>query len=252
VFVDAATYSVPPAYGSWDLTYDRLAALEGDYTPLQIDAMELKPHHSVLDIGAGSGRLSLPLAERVRNVTALDRSAELLHRLRHRAALEGLDNIRTFQTDWDDVVPGKDLRKHDVVIASRVSSAEDLLKLDQMANEFVYVLMFAGPSTMSLYRALTDGIVAAPEEAHVAQSGVSATFNELCELGIQPNVLHVDDGFSSWYANHDEAVADFDWLGLDDAAYPLLSRNIRRFLREEERGVRFLFPTRSALIWWRK
>ncbi len=252
MLVETIARPTPPAPSGWEFTYDRLATLEGDFTPLQIDAMALKPRHSVLDIGAGSGRLSLPLAERVRNVTALDRSAELLQRLGHRAALEGLDNIRTVQADWDDIVPGKDLPKHDVVIASRISSAADLLKLDQMANELVYVLMFAGPSTMSLYRALTDGIVAAPQEVHVAQSGVSATFNELCELGIQPNVLHIDDGFSSWYANPDEAVADFDWLGLDDAAYPLLSRNIRRFLRPEDRGVRFLFETRSALIWWRK
>lgn len=68
------------------------------------------------------------------------------------------------ETFANPVVPGKDVPKHDVIIASRVSGADDLLKLDRMANELVYVLMFAGPSTMSLYRALTDGIVAAPHE----------------------------------------------------------------------------------------
>jgi SAM-dependent methyltransferase len=249
------TAAPPPgasAASAFAETYERLAGMEGDFTPHQVEAMELAAHHSVLDVGAGSGRLSLPVARRVRQVTALDHAQPLLDRLNASAEAEGITNITTRTAQWDDIEPGRDLPRHDVVIASRFTGTHDLMKLDAAANELVYVLLFAGPSTRALHRALLEGIALHEDDPPVAKPGVVSLFNEVSAFGIEPNAIHVPDGLSRLYPDESSALADFSWLGVDPDFQPLLNRNIRRFLRPEKHGVRFLFETRSALVWWRK
>ncbi len=59
---------------------------------------------SVLDIGSGPGTLTVPLAKRVRTVTAVDPSAPMLRLLQARAKAEGVANIRTIHSNWESVV----------------------------------------------------------------------------------------------------------------------------------------------------
>ncbi len=64
------------------------------------------PQQEVLDIGAGTGRVTLDLADRGHRVTALDRDAELLAALRERAAGADVETVcadaRTFALDRRD------------------------------------------------------------------------------------------------------------------------------------------------------
>lgn len=232
--------------------YDRLAAMGERFTPFQVAAMRLERRHTVLDVGAGSGRLAFPVAQRVKEVTAIDSSRRLLDRLEHGARETGQKNIVTMEKDWDTVRPGHDLPRHDVVIASRYTGEQDLLKLDEAANEFVYIVTSAGPSTHALHSALLEGIAAPSVEDAALRPGVVTLAEKLSALGIEPNVTHVPDGFMRWYRDENEALADFDWLDVDPALDTVLARNIRRFLQPAHGGVRFLFETRSALVWWRK
>lgn len=237
----------------WAMTYDRLAQMETQFTSAQVEMMELTRARTVLDIGCGSGRLAIPMARTAKSVTALDTSADLLDRCgaNAREALTG--NVITHQADWDALIPGKDLPKHDIVVASRYNGELDLMKLDAAANLLVYVQLFSGPSTKALLNALLEGIVAPEPEAEVEQSGVTAIFNELTGYGIEPNVIHIPTAFTRWYRDEKEALADFDWLGVDAALAPILNRNIRRFLAPAPHGgFRFLFETKCAIIWWRK
>jgi SAM-dependent methyltransferase len=67
---------------------------------------ELAATGSVLDIGAGTGRVALDLAEAGARVTALDREPVLLRELERRAAAAGLD-VRTITADAANFdVPG--------------------------------------------------------------------------------------------------------------------------------------------------
>lgn len=63
-----------------------------------LDRLALRPGMTVLDIGAGPGRLSVPAARRVApggEVVALDIQPGMLDKLRARAAAAGVTNIRT-------------------------------------------------------------------------------------------------------------------------------------------------------------
>jgi SAM-dependent methyltransferase len=243
---------IKDAAPSWSEIYDWYTDLEAPFTAAQVDSLGLQPHQTVLDIGAGSGRLTVPMARKAASVTAIDVLPGLLDRLRQRAQREGIVNVRTANLDWRTIEPARDIERHDVVVASRFDGIEDLMKLDAAANQRVCLLIFSGPSTGALHRALLQGIVAEPVEPPVRQPGFMTIFNELCDLGLDPNVLHLMDGFTRCYANVDEAVEDFAWI-LPDASFAFnLRRNLEQFLTPDEKGVRFLFRTRSTLLFWDK
>src|SRR5512133_3709761 len=69
---------------------------------------------TVLDIGAGTGKWAVPLAPRVRHVTALDPSPSMLAVLRENVAEEGLENVRIVRGSW----PETEAEPHDVTICS--------------------------------------------------------------------------------------------------------------------------------------
>ena len=70
-----------------------------------IDQLRLAPGMRILDIGAGIGRISIPLAQRVGptgEVVALDVQQEMLDQLTKRAADAGVTNLRTIRAAAGD------------------------------------------------------------------------------------------------------------------------------------------------------
>lgn len=76
------------------------------------------PHETWLDIGAGYGRTTLPLARHVRRITAVDPSPGLTRMIRENIALHGVTNIDVLEADaWPPTAsPGV----HDACIAVNV------------------------------------------------------------------------------------------------------------------------------------
>lgn len=74
----------------------------------------LLPGDTLLDVGAGSGRFALPLAQSVKQVTALDLSPDMLAILEDRSADTGTSNIQTLRGTWEDTP----IEPHDVVLAA--------------------------------------------------------------------------------------------------------------------------------------
>lgn len=81
--------------------YDRLAGYPG----LILDRMSrfAGPDSSVLDIGAGAGAYTIPLAKSARKVTVVEPSRGQIARLMRRAEHEGLVNIKVINKRWQDV-----------------------------------------------------------------------------------------------------------------------------------------------------
>lgn len=92
----------------WTLPIDvftRRADAAAPGTPSWQRAVEaLERRGCVLDVGAGAGAASLPLAPQTTQLTAVDSSAAILDELRPRAAAIGL-NVRTIIGRWPDVAP---------------------------------------------------------------------------------------------------------------------------------------------------
>jgi SAM-dependent methyltransferase len=92
---------------------------ESVYVREVIKRMHLEPGWSILDVGAGMGTMTLPLARRGYQVTALDSSPDMLDVIARDAAKEGFYNIRLVNVDWTQARVGEDFPEHDVVLVSR-------------------------------------------------------------------------------------------------------------------------------------
>ena len=62
-------------------------------TERQIAKLELKPEYMVPDVGAGTGRLSIPIAKQVKSVTAVDPSKGMLACLQENVVMEDNSSI---------------------------------------------------------------------------------------------------------------------------------------------------------------
>jgi 2-polyprenyl-3-methyl-5-hydroxy-6-metoxy-1,4-benzoquinol methylase len=82
------------------------------------------PGSSILEVGAGTGAFTIPLAAQARLVTALDYSPAMLAVLRAKLARDPmLSNVRTVLARWEDA----EVESHDVVfVANALYRAADL------------------------------------------------------------------------------------------------------------------------------
>lgn len=112
-----------------------------------ISFLDLRPQDTVLDVGAGTGRLTVPIAEKVKSVTAVDPSARMLMYLRDNMAEAGLSNCRYVQKRWEDVCLKRDMMPHDVVISAFSMGFYDaawaLDKLHRASKRDIYIFWFA-------------------------------------------------------------------------------------------------------------
>ncbi|RPJ52768.1 MAG: class I SAM-dependent methyltransferase, partial [Methanobacteriota archaeon] len=180
----------------WDkkaAAYHRVTRDEKRATEQELEILDLRPNDTVLDVGAGTGRLAVPIAGTVARVTALDPSGGMLAHLRERMAAAGRTNYSCIRMRWEDAVIGRDLEPHDVVIAAFSLGFYDLAaalrKLDAAALRAVYLFWHAGEwrseKEMVLYRTIFG-------EEEAGQKGYPDyiySVNILHDAGIYPNVL---------------------------------------------------------------
>ena len=111
----------------------------------QVEAIRscLRPDDTLLDVGAGGGRLALPLALSCRHVTAVEPSPSMGSVLRETARDYGIENISLVESGWLDarVDPA------DVVLCSNVvyvvqDIGDFVRKLHQHAKRAVLMVIF--------------------------------------------------------------------------------------------------------------
>lgn len=250
----------PPGFAQapmWDAFADRYngyVAMQADHARLQVELMEITADDTVLDVGAGPGRLSIPAAARARSVTALDVSPLMLERLERNARNRGCDNIRTLNLDWADVRPGENVEIHDIVVASRSPATRDLAKINALARKRAYIMTFSGPSLKDFHDSLVAGIADTPPPAArpFAMPAHALTFNRLTTMGLEVNVRFIPDGFRAVFADWRDLFESFGWLGIAKADETRFRENIAPYLSETETGTELCMETRTVVMWWDK
>ena len=228
----------------------------------QIANLDLKPEYTVLDVGAGTGRLAIPIAKRVKTVTAIDQSKGMLACLQENMEKEGITNITCINKRWEDVEVGVDIEPHDVVMACHslgmLDIQEAVAKMDAASRKYVYILSSAG-------RGMGNG----EEEGELRKAiygdrghrvrgwGSDYMFfcNLLHDMKIYANVDIRDAESEQRYESLDEAVTK--WKEMRDIPAEkedVLRQHLSKILVEDD-GTGTLClkrKSKSATIWWQK
>lgn len=129
--------------------YLRSSREEGlDRIKAMIGVLALTSDSRVLDIGAGPGTLSLPLAPKVRSITAVEPAEPMANLLREEADLIKAENITIIQKHWEDTTASDLSPPYDLVIAAYSLGVTDLRSAIQQMQEVcsgtIYIFLSAG------------------------------------------------------------------------------------------------------------
>jgi FkbM family methyltransferase len=223
-------------------------------TEMEISKMILNQEYSVLDIGAGQGRLGIPIAKHVKKVTAIDPSSAMMEYLKENIAREGVKNIECINKRWEDVRPGIDIEPHDVVIASHslgmFDMQEALKKIDAAAKRCVYLFAnVGGRRDEVLWNAIYG------EKQPTQQLDYIHLCNILHDLDIYANVEILDSELELQFDNLDDAVNDWKEIyDIPSEKESALREFAARTLEKDENDGRLYLrrKQRIAMIWWRK
>ncbi len=237
--------------------YDGMAKLEKAFTQKQVDALLITKDDTVVDIGCGPGRLTVPMAHKAKSVTCVDAYEKMLERCMHNAKHEGLDNVTPLFQSWLDEDAVEKIGKHDIAVASRSVGMFDLIKLNQLATKYVFVMSFANaPSLREIQLDFLEGIsdIPSPKPRPDARMfDYNVTFNMIYDMGANPSVVVLDDGFERTYASKEEAYEDLRFVGTILPEHEARYRaNVDRYLNVLEDGrVHLLRKTQTYVMWWK-
>ena len=112
----------------------------------------VQPEHTVMDVGAGAGRLAVPLSRHCRKVTAVEPSEAMRARLAEMAEVWDVNNLEVVPERWEDASPDP---AEIVVCAHVVYTVTDIelfnAKLDEYARELVAVVLFEKPAAANYF-----------------------------------------------------------------------------------------------------
>jgi SAM-dependent methyltransferase len=229
--------------------------IDSQYADRFLKLMKPESRWNVLDIGCGPGTLALPLACRVKAVTAVDFSAAMLDELNKRKEKLNIANIKTLQACWTDDWEKLSVPVCDVAISSRSLSVFDikaaLLKLNRWAKEKIFIAdrVGSGPFDPDIFAALGRKFDPGPDYIF--------TVNILYRMGIHPKIDYIELDQSKTFPSKEEALAGCRWmfgdLSLSDEK-KLAAYVDERLLENDAGGFTLVRqnPVKWAFISWEK
>ena len=208
----------------WDkvaVMYNGMAELEKHSAQILADALPITDRDSVLDVGCGPGRLSVPMARRAKSLTALDAFGEMLKFCKQNAKNAGVKNIKFMQKSWLDSDALDMIGKHDAVVASRSVGLGDIKRLNDAAKKYVCITSFLEdhPSLREIWMDLLAGTDerASKRPPFINENprmfGYNVTFNMLYDLGANVNVRIFDTIYEKSFTSKDEAYEFLKFIG---------------------------------------
>jgi SAM-dependent methyltransferase len=225
---EAAPVSVP---GYWDKRARGYAkTTHGRLELLTVVEPYLSPRKTLIDVGAGTGRHTVPLAAKLEWVTAVEPSEGM------RSHIPPLDNVTVVASTWEDA----EVAPADLVICAHVmygvrEPVPFLTKLDRSARERVFVMMRESRAVHPAVR-LRERLLG---NLGRREPRFSELFMLLGQIGMAADVTFVRYPFLVHYSDMEEAVEDckaFVGEGWDENA----AREIlQELLQREDDGLMF-------------
>ena len=215
-------------------------------------AREVQPHHTLIDVGSGPGRLALPLALRCKHVTAVEPSPAMAEAFREEAAAHNIKNVTLVESMWEDAEVGPAhvvLCSHVIYTARHVD--QFVRKLAHHANAKVLVILHWDPPQHRAYRLWPD----VHGETRLPLPAGPQLLEVLDEMGISYNVEDLPTPDFHGFQTSDEAwqqTRGMLFLTEGSEKDRLLRSTIKNHL-EERNGQLYLKdskPMRPVLITW--
>ena len=112
----------------------------------------VRPDDTVLDVGAGGGRLALPLALKCRRVVAVEPSPSMGSVFLQQSTEFGIENVSLVQARWEEA----EVEPEDIVLCSHVlyvvrDIARFVRKMQNHARTLVMVVLFEAPPQSQIH-----------------------------------------------------------------------------------------------------
>jgi SAM-dependent methyltransferase len=215
-------------------------------TPLLVGA------RTALDVGAGFGALTVPLARRLEHVTALEPSPAMARALRDETGRRGLDNVTVVEAAWGTVP----VEPHDVLVCAHVGpllgrDAPFLREAPALARHAVALVRdVPDDGHKFFFDELYPRLLGQPYDRCCDYAD---TLAELARLGIAPTVTTIAYASDQPFDTLEEAC-DF-WMEYMNLTGDTHRATIREFLAGRLRrvGHEWIAPLqkRAAVIEWR-
>ncbi|MEJ5300361.1 MAG: class I SAM-dependent methyltransferase [Thermodesulforhabdaceae bacterium] len=202
----------------------------------------------VLDVGCGSGWLSLGLARFSSSVTALDYSSKMVQHLSNMVIKRGINNIYVVNEDFLNFSPEEPF---DVVIAAffpQAVSPEGILKLEHLARKRCVFLLQYSKSNISIQQKLFEHIVGQPP----LSPGLSLLlwcFGYLITRGRFPEIR-------KWHWESKINMAFEEMLSFYKAYFAVFGFDenavMEAFKRVNISSTSFVLSCNLAVLWWEK
>lgn len=218
---------------------------------------------SVIDIGAGCGALSVPIARKVKKVTAIEPSKWMFELLLKRSKKAGIKNIRAYNTGWKgNMFQGglhSTIKSHDMVICANlphnlVCNRGFLEYITKISSKYIVFIQSAGRWNRFYYEDLYPKLL---KKRYKREADYIETYFFLHKQGIFANIKMFDYYFDQPFDDFNDAL-DF-WkhrlkLKLTSKKEKILADFLNKKLVPLGRAGALTAPfglRKAALIWWK-
>ena len=212
----------------------------------------VKSGQTVIDVGAGGGRLALPLALRCRSVVAVEPSASMASVLEQQAEEYGIENVTLVQARWEEA----QVDRGDVVLCSHmlytVLDIEAFVrKLESHARDRVLIVLYNAPPQSQIYPLWKQ----VHGKDRLPLPSLPQLREVLRELDIDAQVDLMPPQPARGFDNPEQAAEQLSrrlYLAAGSPQAERLEKMLPDLLVEEDGvyRIRDAEPLRPALVWW--
>jgi hypothetical protein len=195
----------------------------------------LERHHTLLDVGAGAGRYSVPLSRALRHVTLVEPSPAMARLAREQLEALGRGNWTLVEDGW---LEARGLDPASAVLMANVLAPHEDLEawIDKAlahARGWLFIVHGALPDAIDPLRRIA---LALQGEARIRQPELGDLVPALHDLRVYPDVTMLERRFVRGYASPAEAAREIASTLLIEPTPDALAR-IRSLLRRDLRRL---------------